>query len=128
VEEEPDLVRQVEVEQIAAGEIDGDANVEAHSQPAGAAAHRLSQHVSRQRLHETRVLGEGNETLRPQESLLRMLPTDERLESEHLRRAQADLRLVVDDQLALLDRAPELAEQLQALGGVDVALRRVDLD
>ena len=57
-----------------------------------------------------------------------MLPAHQRLDADHALRGDVDLRLVVQDELAGADRGAQLAEQLQPLGGVRVAVRRVGLD
>ena len=58
----------------------------------------------------------------------RVLPAHQRLDADDPLGDDVDLRLVVEDQLAGADRRAQLAEQLQPLRRVGVALGRVRLD
>ena len=94
--------------------------------PARELAEGLVEHVQRERLHQPGLLGRRDEVARRDHAALRVLPAHERLDARELARAHVDLRLVVQQQLAVADRARKLGEQRQARGVVMVELGRVD--
>ena len=57
---------------------------------------------------------------------LGVLPAHQRLDPAHLTGHQVELGLVVQHQLPLVERHPQLAEQLQLLSAVMVVLGRID--
>ena len=100
---------------------------------------RLLEHVPREVAHEPALLGGREERLRPEEAARRVAPANERLGTAHDPLAEIDLRLVLHDELAALDRAPELARHREPQRRVVVepgrehlrcagALRRVHRD
>ena len=66
---------------------------------------------------EPGLLGDGQEVVGRNKSALGVLPAHERLESYDASVAHVDLRLVVDDELAMLDRAAQLDFSAQPLLG-----------
>src|SRR6185295_17665109 len=61
------------------------------------------------------LLGERDEVERRDEAALRVLPADERLEAVDRAGLQRDERLVVERELAVLERPRKVALELQAL-------------
>ena len=57
----------------------------------------------------------GNELRRRQHALVRLRPAQQRLGSLDARRGQVDQRLVVQDELAALERAPQLGLRREAM-------------
>ena len=64
---------------------------------------------------------------RAEQAALRMLPAHQRLDAPHGAGSDVGLRLVVQHQLAGLQRAVQLADERQPLAAVPVALGQVDL-
>ena len=60
-----------------------------------------------------------------QQTALRMLPAHQRLDAPRLPGRQVDLRLVVDDELSVLDRVAYLRDELEPVRGVLIVLQRV---
>ena len=67
------------------------------------------------------LLGERDEVVGADEAALRVVPAHERLDGVHPAVVQDGLGLVVERQLALLERAPQLADEGQAAGVVGLA-------
>ena len=65
--------------------------------------------------NQTAFLGDGNELSRQYESALRVPPAYQRLDAAHLAGRDVDLRLIVQGQLALRERAAQLRFDLEAL-------------
>ena len=82
-------------------------------QPGAALRAAPRRDVERQRLDQARLLGERDELVGRDEAALRVLPAQQRLDRSHLAVGQDGLRLVVQRELALLDRAPQLAHERQ---------------
>ena len=74
------------------------------------------------------MLGEVDELVRPEQPALGMLPADERLDASHAAVDHRRLRLVVDDDLAPVERVAQLADEREPLGRVLVGGRVVDLE
>ena len=70
----------------------------------------------------------GTNTSGPDEPALRVVPAHERLDAGDEPGADGRLRLVVDDELALLERAAQLAGERQARGAVALLRAVVGLD
>ena len=121
-----DPVGQLEIEQVGDGQVDGDVEVEPVGRPRGALVDRRPQHVARERLDQAGALGDPDEPGRRDEAPLGMDPADERLDAHDPAGLEVGLRLVVDDELLLLDRAAQLARERQPLGVVRVLLGAVD--
>ena len=68
-------------------------------------------------------LGGGHERARRQEAAHRVLPADERLDARDRAVGGADLGLVVEDELAVVDRVPELGHEREPVG-VEALLAR----
>ena len=66
--------------------------------------------------------------MRAQQSALGMLPAHERLDADHAAAAERDLGLEVQDELVVVERVTQLAQELEALGRVGVARGGVGLD
>src|SRR5256885_2148270 len=89
-------------------DVHGDRQVEALLAPARALLERLLDDEERERPDEAGVLCDGDEDVGRDEAALRLLPADERLDAAHRAVGEPRLRLVVEHELAVLDRAPEL--------------------
>ena len=61
------------------------------------------------------LLGERDELLRRHQPPFRVMPAHQRLDADHLAGAQVDLRLIDQGELPLVDRAPELGLEHDAL-------------
>ena len=81
---------------------------------ADAPAHASSQHVAAERHDQAGLLGERDELERGDAAAVRMVPAHERLDGDGLAGGEVDDRLVLDDELALLDRALELGLEVVA--------------
>ncbi len=127
VEQPLDLRRQAEVEQVGRAEVDGDAEVAAAQAQAPDLVERAVEHERGQRAREPALLDQRQEVHGPEQPALRVLPAHERLDAAHVAAAQLGLRLVVEDELAGLERRAELADQREPLAAVAVAAGEVDL-
>src|SRR5439155_10174694 len=103
-----DLVRQVQVEQVAARDVDRDPDLEPGVLPGAALPERAVQDVARERADEAAVLGEWDELVRRQQPVLGVDPANERLDAADLACLEVRLRLVVDDELAVQECPSEL--------------------
>ena len=121
-----DLARQVEVGQVAYGQVDRHAQGEAGRLPAGHLRDGHLEHLHGQRLDQAGVLGRGDELLRHEQPELGVLPADEGLDADDLSGTDVALRLVVQVQLVVVDAAAQVTEQGQPLRGVQVVVRAVD--
>ncbi len=89
---------------------------------------RLLDHVQRERPDERGRLDLRDELVRAEQAALGVLPAHERLHAGDTPALQVDLRLVVEDELAALERPSDLAEQDQAVRVEVVARGRVHVD
>ena len=117
-----DLGGQAEVEQVGGPEVDGDADAQR-----GDLLQRAVEHEPGQRPGQPALLHQRQELARAEQAADRVLPAHERLDPVHRAGLEIRLRLVVDDQLARLERAVELADQREPLARVVVARGQVDL-
>ncbi len=62
------------------------------------------------------MLREGDELIREHQPSLRMTPTHERLHAVHGAIGEHVLRLVVDDELSVIDGVTQLPEEGEAFG------------
>ena len=81
--------------------------------PAAAIFERLRHDEDRQRVDEPGLFGHGNELIGRNETQPGGVPTHERFCRDDGPGIDAELRLVVDDQLALVDGAAQVADQCQ---------------
>ncbi len=72
------------------------------------------------------MLGERQELAGREQAPLRVVPADERLDRVDISGRELDSRLVVDDELAVGDRAPQLADEREPVRRVVVVLLRVE--
>jgi hypothetical protein len=110
-EQAGDLLGEVEVEHVAAREIDGHRELEALLAPGAALAQPRLEHVERERPDQAGVLGERDEVGGYEQAALRVLPAHERLHRAHAAVLEARLRLVIERQLAPLERVAALADR-----------------
>ena len=89
---------------------------------------RRVEDVQRQRADQAGVLGQRDELVRRQQPALRVLPAHQRLDAVDVAGREHGLRLVVDDELVLVERAPQLADERQAARVVLVLRLVVDLE
>ena len=78
---------------------------------ARALAQRAVEHPAGQVGDQAGALGQRHELAGREQAARRVLPAHERLDADHRAGAQRDLRLVVQDELVLVDRAAQLGEQ-----------------
>ena len=92
---------------------------------------RLLEHVAPERDDQAGVLGERDELDRGDAAAARVVPAHERLDRDRLAGREVHDRLVLDDQLALLDRAPSSSLRSwrrtieSRIAGVKTAKRRL---
>ena len=84
------------------------------------------EHERRQRVHQAGVLGEADEIVRQQPAELGMIPPHQRFDRTHGVGAEVNDRLVVEDELAAVDRLPHRRGQAGAAAGSLIARRVVD--
>src|SRR5438477_12836537 len=65
-------------------------------------------------MDDARLLGHGDEAVGRHQALAWVVPPDERFHRVDRARGKRDLRLVVEDELALRNRAPQLSRQARA--------------
>ena len=94
--------------------------------PKGGFLERRTQYPLADFADDSRFLGERYELGRRNGSARRMLPADESLESGDLFSRGTDDRLVMNRELAALDRLPEIVFKQLALGGLAVHRRLVE--
>jgi hypothetical protein len=111
-----DLARERRVEQLARTDVDGDVDVVAVVSPGPALGEGGLEHVSRQRPDHPGLLRERDELLRLDEAERGVLPAHERLDAADRAGQRGRERLVVDVDLAVLDRPAQIRDDLQALG------------
>ena len=96
--------------------------------PAPAVLERLRHDEDRQRVDEPGLFGHGDELIRWHQTEPGRVPAHERLCRDDGPGIDAELRLVVDDELALVDRPPQVTDQRQLGRGVAVLIRAVGRD
>ena len=121
-----DLLGERRVVQVSHREVDGDAQPVALGVPARELAERLVEHVAGERLDQAGLLGRRDELARRDQTARRMLPARERLDAGDRARADVELGLVVQHELAVANRARQLREQLEARRVVAVELLVVE--
>eukprot|EP01136_Pigoraptor_vietnamica_P033089 Opistho-1_new@95611 len=91
-------------------------------------AHRLAQHPVTQRDDEAALLRDRNELARRDVAEVGISPAQQRLGTDHRARGDVDLRLVVQPEVAALQRQAHRVVQLHARQQVDVHLRLVEAE
>ena len=119
--------REAEVEQVGGAEVDRDADVVAALGQRADLLQRAIEHERGQRAREAALLDQRQEVAGAEQPALGVLPAHERLDAAHGARPQLGLRLVVQDELAGLERGAELADEREPLAAVVVAAGEVDL-
>jgi hypothetical protein len=79
-------------------------------------------------VHQPGRLGQRDELVRRDEAAHRVLPAQQGLHAQHAAVVHRDLGLVVQVELVRVQRPAQLGEQPEAVGGVAVRRRVVDLD
>src|SRR5436190_2395596 len=117
-----DFVGEVGIQQAALGDVDRDREVVAGGLPRVDLLQRRPQDEARQRLDEAGLLGERDELARREQPVLGMLPAHERLDARDRPALQPQLGLVVQDELAAVQRLAQLAQALEPRRAVVVAV------
>src|SRR4051794_15053924 len=125
-EEGGDVVRERRVEDVPRRDVHRHAQPEALLLPRERLLERALGDVERERPHEAGLLRLRDEVLRLELAALRVEPADERLDRAHRPVGERGLRLVAEDELLVLDRAPQLRGERELLGIVGVARRLVE--
>src|SRR6185295_19044689 len=94
--------------------------------PRGDLAQRGVEDVLGELAHDAGLLGERDERAGAEQAALGMHPADERLDVVDAAAVEVELRLEVEDDLLGADRVAQLADELQALARVAVALALVE--
>ena len=102
--------------------------MDAHPVPDAHLCQSAVEHRHRERPDQPGVLGERDEHVGADEPAPRVVPAHERLDAGDETGADRGLRLVVDDELALLERAAQLAGERQPRGAVGLLRAVVGLD
>ena len=117
VEQPLDLRRQAEVEQVGRAEVDATLRSwPPLAQPADL-LERAVEHERGQRARQPALLDQREEVAGAEQAALRMVPAHERLDAAHDAGAQVGLRLVVQDELAGLQRGAAARRRARAAGG-----------
>src|SRR5664280_931476 len=111
----PDLVKQVLVQQVAAGDVDRNRHRPPDVDPESSLSECGVEDVVGERSDQTSALGQWDEVIRWQQPTLGMLPPDQRLHTGDLTGRQADLGLIMQNQLSTGHPATELAQHRQPL-------------
>ena len=115
-EELGDLARQALVEQVAGGQVHRDGQRPAGIGPGARLREGGVQDVAGERADQPGVLGERDELVGKDQAALGVLPAHQGLGADDLAGADADLGLVVQDELAAVQRPAQVPEQRE-LGG-----------
>src|SRR5205807_9223704 len=91
-----------------------------HLLPAFHLKARLQQHPPTNRNDRARFFGYGDEIVWRDQAALRMLPTNQSLKPYEHTRVEPDNGLVVDVELASIDRATQIAFELQQMNRASV--------
>ena len=86
-------------------------------EPAAHLATGLAQHPVADRHDEAGFFGDRNERVRRHQTARRMAPADQRFGAAHAVRRDVDLRLVVQLELTLFERAAQVVLQRQTIVG-----------
>ena len=121
-------LRQVEVGQQAGRDVDGHRQVVAEVVPAAQGHDRLLDAPAAEPADQTAVLGQRDEDVGVDDPVPRVQPPAEGLHGQDVPGAGADLRLEGQDELVVVDRRVQVAEQGQPLDRVAVDLGAVALD
>ena len=118
-----DVAHQILLLELAPGQVDREAQArEARLVPGAHLRAGGAQHEAPELQDQAGLLGQRDELGGRDQAEVGVEPADQRLDADDRAIVQAHLRLVVDDQLGTLERAPQLGLQDQALerGGVHV--------
>ncbi len=121
LEQRRELLRQVQVHQVARGQVHRQAQLQPLVGQRQPVARGLFEHPHRQVADEAGLLRERNELRRRHEPALRMLPAHQRLGADHAAVVERQLWLQVEAQLVAVDGLAQFGDQRQRLcaGGVD---------
>ena len=116
------------VEQVRGREVDGDAEVEAGRAPARELHHGGLEHEPGDGVHEAALLDDRQEGVGVEDAAGGVLPAHQRLGAEDGAGLDVDLRLVVQDELAVHERGVEVLDRLEpgAVGLVELGLVELD--
>ncbi len=112
--------------ELAGGQIDVDAQravVAVLPLPVAGLPHRLLEHPAAQRHDQPGVLGERDEAVRAEHAVLRVQPAHQRLRAVHLAVVEPDQRLVLDEELAPVQRGGQRRGEAVPGDGAGVGLR-----
>ncbi len=120
-----EVLQQAAVPELPVRDVDADPQVIgcAGKFPHGNLTARLAQNPPTHRHDESGLLGNRQELRRREQPTRRVLPTNECLERESAAGTDRDDRLVVQAQLAAIDRLPKLGLDAQSADGVGVHAR-----
>src|SRR5664280_1449363 len=108
------------VEQVAGGEVHRDRQRPTGVRPRPDLAQGTVQDVAGERPDQAGVLGQRDEVIRWDQAAVGVLPADQGLGADDVPGADADLGLVVQDQLVAVQRPAQVPEQRQLRRGVAV--------
>ena len=117
---------ELRIVQVAHRQIHADGDVEPAVPPRATLPNGGAQHPVRQLLDQPGLFGKRDELIRRNQPALRMFPAHQRLDPLAAPCAQVDFGLVVQNQLVVLDRRAQLADQRQSFGIVPILLPRID--
>ena len=123
-----DHLRQIAVLELARRQIHGHAEAAiAIALPLSRLPAGFAQHPLADRHDQPRLLGDRDEVLRPDQTEAGAVPAQQRFDAGHASRGDVDLRLVVELQLAALERVAQIVLQRQPLQRAAVHRRREHL-
>ena len=103
-------------EQVAGRHVDRDGAARSHLVEGRVVRQRPGEHHAGQLTHQARALGEGHELAGGEQPQLGVLPAHERLEPDHLAGPDVHLRLVVQDELFVVDAVAQVLVERVPVG------------
>ena len=121
-----ELIRKLQIMQISCGQIDGYGKLHTGPFPVQTDIKGRFENPEGQRLDHSALLRRNNELHGRNDSVFRVLPADERLDSDHTAGSHIHQGLIVEEQLVLFNRLPQVRHQRQTAGAVLIPFGSID--
>ena len=118
-----DRLRELRVVDVAHREVDRDGHAQPCELPRTRLPDRFRQHRAGQPFDEAGALREWDEFIGADEATLRMHPAYERFDARDRAGTQVDLRLVIEDELSLVDGPPQIGHESKTPDAVALLVR-----